>query len=115
MKLWLPVPQRRHSFPRRIYPDSGTYGDRAIIQIENLLEAEDRKILFVHDSFADSVIPFMALGIQSIDSIDLRYFTGSLESYIEESEPDMVIVMYNAGEVSEDVEYLTHTDLFDFR
>lgn len=91
------------------------YGDRAVIQIENLLEAEDRKILFVHDSFADSVIPFMALGIQSIDSIDLRYFTGSLESYIEESEPDMVIVMYNAGEVSEDVEYLTHTDLFDFR
>lgn len=92
------------------------YGDRAVIRIENLdANVPAKKVLVIHDSFADAVIPFMALGIKSIESIDLRYFTGSLENYIDTSKPDLVIVMYNAGEVSENVEYTTHTDLFDFR
>lgn len=92
------------------------YGDRAIIQIENLKEIEeDKKILIVHDSFSDCVISFLALGTKNVEAIDLRYFTGSLESYIKESNPDMVIVMYNAGEVSYDIDLTTHTNLFDFR
>lgn len=92
------------------------YGDRAVIRIENQDDnLPEKKVLVIHDSFADSVIPFMALGIKNMESIDLRYFTGSLENYIDTSKPDLVIVMYNAGEVSENVEYTTHTDLFDFK
>lgn len=91
------------------------YGDRAIIRIDNEMIDSGGKILMVHDSFADSVIPFMALGMNNIESIDLRYFNGSLEKYLEQSKPNIVLVMYNAGEISDEIDYTTHTDIFDFR
>ncbi|MGN1201664.1 MAG: DHHW family protein, partial [Eubacterium sp.] len=91
------------------------YGDRAVIKIENQNASSDEKVLIVHDSFADSVIPFMALGTKNIESIDLRYFNGSLEKFIDDSDPDLVIVMYNAGEISSEIDFTTHTDIFDFR
>lgn len=94
-----------------------SYGDRAVIRYENLDEniEESRKVLLIHDSFSDCMQSFLALGLQNLETLDLRYFTGSLEAYIEESQPDMVIVMYNAGELSFDVNLTTHTNLYDFR
>lgn len=93
-----------------------SYGDRAVIRYENFNKVqEDKKILFIHDSFSDCVVSFLALGLQKMEALDLRYFTGSLEAYIEESQPDMIIVMYNAGELSFDVDMTTHTNLYDFR
>lgn len=91
------------------------YGDRAIIKIHNEESDINNKIVIIHDSFADSVIPFMALGVSDIESIDLRYFNGSLVKYLKESNPDTVIVMYNAGEISDEIDYSTHTDILDFR
>lgn len=91
------------------------YGDRAIIHFENLNNYDKKKILVIHDSFADTVVPFLALGVEYVDSIDLRYFNGSLETFIKESQPDLVIVMYNAGDLADDVEYISHTSTYDFR
>ncbi len=96
----------------------GTYGfgNRAILSIENLIEtAETKKVLIIHDSFGSSVVPFFAMGLQHTDSIDLRYFNGSLETYIKETLPDMVIVMYNAGEIINDVDLNDQNNLFNFR
>jgi hypothetical protein len=53
--------------------------------------------------------------MQHLDALDLRHFTSKREAYIKESRPDMVIVMYNAGELSFDVDLTTHANLFDFR
>lgn len=93
-----------------------SYGDRAIIRFENFNQVqEDKKILFIHDSFGDCVISFLALGLRNMEALDLRYFTGSLETYIKGSKPDMIIVMYNAGELSFEVDMTTHTNLYDFR
>lgn len=92
------------------------FGNRAILRIENLMETEERKkVLMIHDSFGSSVIPFFAMGLKSTDSIDLRYFNGSLETYIKETQPDIVIVMYNAGEIINDVELDNQNNLFNFR
>jgi LmbE family N-acetylglucosaminyl deacetylase len=59
------------------------------------------------------VISCLALAEKNIDAIDLRHFTGSVKKYIEESKPDLVIVMYNV--IGGDINYSTHKDKFDFR
>ena len=73
------------------------YGDQPLEQITNPSSNENRKILLIHDSFSDCVIPFLALGLRNVDAIDLRHFTGSLQCYIASSCPDIVVVMYNCG------------------
>jgi hypothetical protein len=91
------------------------YGDQPLIQIENQLTADDHKILIIHDSFGDCVISCLALAEKNVDSLDIRHFTGSVKSYIEENSPDLVIVMYNAENAAGEIDYTTHTDEFDFR
>ena len=103
------------------YPISN-YGDQPLIMIENLLLTEDpstiagnKKILVIHDSFGDVTLSVMALGIGHVDSLDLRYFSGSVETFVEETDPDVVIVMYNACASGGTIEWNDHKDLFDFR
>jgi hypothetical protein len=91
------------------------YGDQPLIQIQNLNDVDKHKILIIKDSFADCVISCLALVEQEIDCLDIRKFTGSVKTYIEESEPDLVIVMYNAQQPGGDIDYSTHNDIFDFR
>jgi hypothetical protein len=91
------------------------YADQPLIQIENQLTADEHKILIIGDSFDNCVISCLALAEKNVDSLDLRHFTGSVKSYIEESQPDIVMVMYHAGAVGGDIDYSTHKDEFDFR
>ena len=72
------------------------YADLSLGKIHNLLSHDGRKILFVHGSIFNCVIPFTALGIEYTEEIDLRHFTGSLKSYIKTSRPDIVITAYNS-------------------
>ena len=72
-------------------------------------------MLLLHDSFSDVVQSFLALGLKNLEAMDLRYFDGSLEGYIRENQPDLVIVMINAGEISGKINRDSHRDLFDFR
>jgi LmbE family N-acetylglucosaminyl deacetylase len=51
---------------------------------------------------------------KQLDILDLRHFTGSLRSYITETKPDMVIVLYNPNAIAAP-DYATHTSMFDFR
>ena len=46
------------------------YGDNALMRIENLLEDDGLRVLLLHDSFSDCVIPFLSLGIEYLDTID---------------------------------------------
>jgi hypothetical protein len=75
----------------------------------------EQKVLLLHDSFSDVVQSFLALGLKNLEAMDLRYFDGSLERYIRENQPDLVIVMINAGEISGKINRDSHRDLFDFR
>ena len=91
------------------------YGDQALIRITNTLADNDKTILLIHDSFADVVIPFLAMGIQNTHAIDLRHFTGSLKKYISKNVPDMIIVMYNTGGIGGAIDWDTHKSTYDFR
>lgn len=91
------------------------YGDQPLVQIENMLEADDHKILIIHDSFGDCLISCLALAEKNVDSLDIRHFDGSVKTYIEESKPDLVIVMSSAARIGGDIDYTKHTNEFDFR
>lgn len=93
------------------------YGDRPIIEIENGIVNNGKKILFIRDSFSVPMVPFIALSNESVHSLDLRYFTGSVQSYIEQYQPDIVIVAYNPSVFvdSAQIETISHTNMFDFK
>lgn len=89
------------------------YGDHALTKIDNLQNTNGPKVLFIHDSFADCEIPFFSLGVGSVDSIDLRHFNGSVKSYINKNDPDIVIVSYST--FSNNIDWQSHSDFYDFR
>lgn len=93
------------------------YGDEPLIHIENHNQNKnDIKMLIVKDSFGDAMVPFLAMVVKQIDAIDLRHFTGSLQNFIKKHRPDVVLVLYDPSvESSNQINWSSHTDLFDFR
>jgi len=84
------------------------YGGEALTITHNNLLNDRKKVLILGDSFANSLTPFLALGIEDIDAIDLRHFNGSLETYINKNNYDVVIIVYNPSLFGDDT-------LYDFR
>lgn len=67
------------------------------INIENN-NITGKKVLLVRDSFGNALAPFLALGCESLDVLDLRlYKEKTLVEYIDETEPDIVIFLYNGA------------------
>lgn len=105
--------------------DSSTYGiydywDKAIAIIHNNFNHSGRKILTVHDSFSDVVMPFLALGVTEVCEVDLRHFNGSLRNLISSYKPDAIAVIYMSDIPGRPGEFKTvnrETDekLYDFR
>ena len=57
---------------------------------------KDKKILMIKDSYSTPFIPYLALGVGEIDTVYEMLFTGSIQTYIEQEQPDLVIVMYSS-------------------
>jgi hypothetical protein len=74
--------------------------------IHNKLNSNDKKILFLVDSNGKMLVPFLSVLTEYLVSIDLRHFSGSLETLIEKENPDVVIIAYD---------WLHIEKLFDFR
>jgi len=71
------------------------YGRQPLAHIYNQNNENENRILFVSDSFGITVAPFLALGVAQVDFIDPRLFNGSIEAYVKETEPDVVVMMFN--------------------
>lgn len=71
--------------------------------INHASDVDDKKILIIKDSYSTPFIPYLALGVKEMDTIYEMLFDGSIQTYIEETEPDVVIVMYSATSMSADV------------
>jgi hypothetical protein len=88
------------------------YERNPLVIINNELTNNGKKVLCIVDSYGRIVVPFLAHGIESAEMIDLRSFDGSLKSYIEQSDPDVVLVLYNPTVFNK---YENYDNLFDFR
>lgn len=76
--------------------------DYGLLQITNNnaeggADVTDKRILVLKDSFSSVVIPFLSLGYEELCFIDLRVFTEDLVGFVEEYDPDLVMVLYNPG------------------
>ena len=58
-----------------------------------------KKILFIKDSYSTPLIPYIAEGIEDVETLYEIRFTGSIRTYIDQMKPDMVIVMYSADNI----------------
>lgn len=72
------------------------HGIQPIKTYNNSLITDNVKILLLTESYSDVVSPFLACAYSNIEEIDLRCFDGSLETYIEEMNPDIVVTIYSA-------------------
>ena len=48
----------------------------------------------IGDSLDNAIIPFLALGVEQIDSIDLRHYNDSLHELIANGDYDIVICVH---------------------
>lgn len=85
----------------------------ALTRIVNHNASNDLKVLIVYDSFGRTVAPYLSQCFAEMDTIDLRRFDGSLETFIKkEGKYNAIIVLYNPGAMSLASE---GQELFDFR
>lgn len=66
----------------------------------NNTDAVQMKILLLTDSYSDVVVPFLASAYSDIEELDLRIFSGSVEAYISENKPDIVVTIYSAYDLN---------------
>lgn len=77
-------------------------GNEPFIKINTELDNE-RKILVIKDSYANSFIPFMIGEFESIDIVDLRYTSEKLSEIITKGNYTDLLVLYNASLFAEDI------------
>ena len=71
-------------------------GEYALVQHHNQKAPIQEKILVLKDSFVRPVQAYLATCFQDVDVLDLRYYDSmSVMDYIEKTNPDRVIIMYN--------------------
>lgn len=76
-----------------------SWGNRPLFQVTNNNVDNGVKVLLIRDSFSLATIPYLSLLVQQCDCIDVRTtngnFNGSIKTYIEQTQPDVVILMYD--------------------
>lgn len=72
------------------------YGKPALTEIKNNapIANGNKKILMLRDSFGQVVAPYLALQTGALDLLCDQSFNGSVYTYIKETKPDAIIVLY---------------------
>lgn len=91
-------------------------GNNALTHLENHLQTDNdgKKILMLQDSFGWYTTAYLAADIKNVDVIHPMTFDGSIRSYIEETQPDMVILLYCERNIKP-IDWTTHKAQFDLR
>jgi hypothetical protein len=84
-------------------------GNHALIRIATDGPA-DKKLLVVKDSYANSLIPFLAQHFGEINVVDLRYYEDSLLKLVQERQINDMIILYNIKTFFEDASILNITE-----
>lgn len=69
-------------------------GDHSIVEINTSIN-NDKSILVLKDSFANSIIPFLVNHFENIYIIDTRYYNGSITKLVETYSVKEVLMIYN--------------------
>lgn len=93
-------------------PSYGCY-NHEIMALKRYVNASEKaanvKILLLTDSYSLVVSPFLACAYSDIDEIDLRFYDGSLETFVKKNNYDLVISIYSAHVLN------AKEELFEFK
>lgn len=106
-----PVPFKRRSVVYHNAYDAFAYSKPPVTEVTNNTDTgnNEKSVLLIRESFAGPVIAYMSLGIGNLYAVTPEGFTGSIESYIKQTQPDMVVILYTAPPTNE------VTSKYDFR
>lgn len=89
--------------PGYVY-ETSCYGNTPLTRITNLNNKNAPKVLVIRDSYALAILPYLSCVSSQVDSIDLRKgngnFTGSVRTYIEKINPDVVLIIYSSAKTT---------------
>lgn len=71
--------------------DTYMQGNHSLVKISNNIIPNGKTALLVLDSYGCVVAPYLSLQFSQLDCIDIRSYTDSVEDYITENKPDIVI------------------------
>ncbi len=80
---------------------SFTGSNQPIITIDTNIE-NGKKLLLIKDSYAHSLVPFLANHYEKITMVDMRYIRGDLNHFLDLDEYTQALFMYNAVSFAED-------------
>ncbi len=72
-------------------------GDYGWAVMTNTLNPDGPKILLIRESFSCALAPFLALSCSQLVTVDMRNLDRPLQDVIEETGPDLVILLYCAS------------------
>lgn len=78
-------------------------GDYGHLIIKNNNAVTDKRIVVIKDSYANAMVPYLAMVTKEIVMIDPRWYKDSMKEYIEVYNPDAVVLVYNPGAYLEEV------------
>ncbi|MGG1518438.1 DHHW family protein [Paenibacillus oryzisoli] len=84
-------------------------GNHALIRITTD-GPENKKLLVVKDSYANSLIPFLTKHYGEIDVVDLRYYDESILKLVQERQFQDMLILYNCKTFFEDPSILNLTE-----
>lgn len=92
------------------------YGDAPLQSVHNESVGNGKRLLVLSDSFDNVCTPFLCQGIEYVDAIDLRYFTGSLQTYLAQNDYDAVLLLYSVDLYGyAEADPALHTSWHDYR
>ena len=77
----------------------GNYG---VVSIENNEANNDKNLLIIKDSYANSFTPFLLKDYKTITIVDYRYFSGNLQSIVQSNNITDVLVLYEMSNFMKD-------------
>lgn len=68
----------------------------------NVKGTGNKTLLILKDSFANAMIPLLAAHYAKIEIVDLRYYTEDLNSLLEKTQPDEILLLYGERSISKE-------------
>ena len=77
-------------------------GNHSKVTIKNDNLKNDKKLLVIKDSFANSMIPFLANNYEEVIVLDLRHFNFKISEFLDENKFDDILLLYSLDSLSKD-------------
>lgn len=81
-----------------------TGGNQAVLEITGGIK-NGKTLLLIKDSFANSILPFLAEDYEKLVVVDLRQLNVSGDRLLEMFSPTDILILYNSAQFAQDKEF----------